>query len=73
MAIAFNNLSSLRLRFDCGVDDITGKSIIRTKTYSNVVFDALDDDVYLVATSIASLQDNTVLEVIKLDNTTLSE
>ncbi|CEI73339.1 DUF1659 domain-containing protein [Romboutsia hominis] len=67
------NPSTLRLRFDLGRDDVTGKTKIKSKSYSNVDPDALDDDVYAVGSVISSLQSHTLLEVAKIDNNTLSE
>ena len=66
------NLSYLKLRFDCGKDDETGKTVVRTKSYSNVNPDATDQDVYDVGTILSSLQNQTLLEVAKVDNNTLS-
>lgn len=71
--IATKNLSSLRLRYDCGLDDTTGKSITKSRTYSNIKAESSGDDVYQVATALSSLQKHDLLEVAKIDNTTLSE
>ena len=46
--IETKNPSSLRLRFDCGMDDTTGKSITKSKTFSNIKHDASGDNVYSV-------------------------
>ncbi|MDB8804794.1 DUF1659 domain-containing protein [Romboutsia sp. 1001216sp1] len=70
---ATKNPSGLKIRFDCGLDDVTGKTKIKSKTYSNVDPEATNDDVYAVGAVIASLQNNTLLEVAIIDNTTLSE
>lgn len=67
------NPSSLKLKFDCGLDDSTGKTKVKSKTFSNIKHDASADNVYQVGEAIASLQNHDLLEVIKLDNTTLSE
>lgn len=66
------NPSYLKLRFDCRKDDETGKTVVRTKSYSNVNPDATDQDVYDVGTILSSLQNQTLLEVAKVDNNTLS-
>ena len=71
--VATKNLSGLKIRFDCGMDDVTGKTKVKSKTYSNVDPEATDDDVYAVGSVIASLQNNTLLEVAIIGNTTLSE
>ncbi|MGL5330012.1 MAG: DUF1659 domain-containing protein [Peptostreptococcaceae bacterium] len=70
--VVVKNPSYLKLRFDCSLSETTGKSIIKTKSYSNVKHNALNDDVYEVGASIASLQVNDLLEVQKVDNTTLA-
>lgn len=67
------NPSGLKLRFDCGKNEETGKTIIKNKTYSNVNPNALDDDVHAVGVVLSSLQNFTLLEVAKIDNSTLSE
>lgn len=64
--------SSLKIRFNHG-SDTNGKLVIRSKTFPNVKPDATSDALYAVAKSIASLQDHDIYEVIKLDNTSLSE
>lgn len=70
--IATKNLSSLRLRFDCGLDDTTGKSITKSRTYSNIKAESSGDDVYQVATALSSLQKHDLLEVVRIDNSTLN-
>ena len=73
MAIVTKNPSSLKLRLDCGIDDVTGKTIVRSKTFSNVKPAALADDMYEVGDAIASLQKHALLEIARIDNSTLSE
>lgn len=70
--ISTNNPTGLKLRFDCGKDD-NGKVIVKTKTYSKVNPSATNDDVYAVAKAISSLQEHSLIEVQKIDNTTISE
>lgn len=65
------NPSSLKMKFDCGIGD-NGRSIIRSRTYSNVKPTAAAVDVYNVADALASLQQHAVLEVAKQDNTLLN-
>ena len=65
------NPSSLRVKFDCGLND-NGKTVVKSRTYSNVKPDAKALDIYNVAESLASLQEHDVLEVAKIDNTTLA-
>lgn len=63
------NPSSLRIKLDLGMVD--GKTKVRSKTFSNVKHDATAQNVYDVAESLMALQEYTVLETIKIDNTTL--
>lgn len=67
-----NNPAGLRLKFDLGKDDLTGKTKVKSKTFSNVKYNASNEDVYEVASAIESLQEYPVLEVTKIDNTTLA-
>lgn len=71
--IETKNLSSLKIRFDCGLDEVTGKTKVKSRSYSNVKASASGDNVYAVGAAIASLQEHRLLEVAKIDNTTLSE
>ncbi|MGL6174558.1 MAG: DUF1659 domain-containing protein [Cellulosilyticaceae bacterium] len=73
MAIVTKNPSGLKLRFDCGKDDITGKVKVKSKTYSHLKPAATAEDVFAVANAIASVQEYSILEVAKIDNSTLSE
>ena len=68
--IEAKNPSSLRIKFDCGLGD-NGRSIIKSRTYSNVKPTATPLDIYNVADALASLQQHDVLDVAKIDNTTL--
>ena len=72
MANVLKNPSGLKLKFDCGKDLETGKTIVKSKTYSNLDPDASADDVYEVGASIASLQEYDLLEVAKIDNSTIT-
>ena len=71
--ITMNNPSSLRVKLDAGLSHSTGKTIVKSKTYSNLKNDANEQDVYDVAQALMGLQDYDVLEVLKQDSTTLSE
>ena len=71
--ITMNNPSSLRVKLDARLSDSTGKTIVKSKTYSNLKNDANEQDVYDVAQALMGLQDYDVLEVLKQDSTTLSE
>ena len=73
MAIVTKNPSSLKLRFDCGISETTGKSITKSKTFSNVRPTSSVDDVYAVGVALGSLQQYDVIEIAKIDNSTLTE
>jgi len=66
------NASSLKMRFECG-KDYNNKLIIKSRTYSKVRPEATDEKVHQVAGAIASLQQYTLIEVAKIDNTTISQ
>ena len=65
------NPSSLRIKFDCGLGD-NGRSVIKSRTYSSLKYDAKPLDVLNVAKAIASLQKHSVLDIAKQDNTSLN-
>ena len=73
MAIQTKNPSGLKLRFDCGINNLTGKTKIKTKTYSNIRPEASVDNLFEVGSVIANLQKYDLLEIAKIDNSTLSE
>ncbi|WP_027701360.1 DUF1659 domain-containing protein [Metaclostridioides mangenotii] len=70
--VSTKNSSSIKLSLDCGIDE-KGKTIVRSKSFNNLKFDALDDDIYKIVESIMSLQDFNLLQVNKIDNATLSK
>lgn len=73
MVIEAKNPSSLRLKLDCGLNDLTGKTVVKSKTFSNVRPNSSVDDVYAVGVALGSLQEYDVMEIVKIDNSTLSE
>ena len=66
------NSSSLKMKFDCGLGD-NGRTIVKSRTYSNLKPDATALDVYNVADAMVSLQQHSVLEIVKQDNTQLNQ
>ena len=60
------NPTSLRMKFDLGKDDSTGKTKVKSKR------EATSQAIYDVATALEGLQEFPVLEVVKIDNTTLA-
>lgn len=55
----------LKLELDGGMKG--DKQIIKTKTYSKVKVDAVNDDIYAVGTSLAGLQEKQLLKVKKIE------
>ena len=70
--IVANNPAGLRLKFDLGRDESTGKTKVKSKTFSNVKHNASNEDVYEVASALESLQEYPLIEIAKIDNTTLA-
>lgn len=65
------NASSLKLKFDCGLND-DGKTVIKSRTYSNVKADATSQDVFDIAKALVDLQIHDNMEILKQDNTVLN-
>ena len=72
MVIEAKNPSSLRLKLDCGLNELTGKTVVKSKTFSNVRPNSSVDDVYEVAVALGSLQKYDVIEIAKIDSSTLA-
>jgi len=71
--ITMNNPSSLRVKLDTRLINSTRNNIVKSKTYSNLKYNANNQDVYDVAQALMGLQDYPVLEVLKQDSTTSAE
>ena len=67
-----NNPAGLRLKFDLGKDDSTGKTKVKSKTFSSLKHNALAQNVYDVGEDLMALQEYEVIEIAKIDNTTLA-
>lgn len=65
------NPSALKIKLDCGLND-NGKTIVKSRTYSNLKPDASTQDTLDVARALISLQVNDELEINKQDNTILN-
>ena len=65
------NCSTLKIKFDCGLGD-NGKTIVKSRSYSNVKANAKALDVFNVAETLIALQQHDKLSIIKLDNTELN-
>lgn len=70
--IVTKNLSSLKLYLNKGLDE-NSKEIKGTKTFGFVDSAASDQNVLDVANAIANLQKHEVYNIVRLDNSTLSE
>ena len=70
--VEIKNHSTLKMKFDCGVND-QGKAIMKTRSFSNVKHNSTSVDVYNVAETLASLQEHTLYEVVKQDNTEINQ
>ncbi|MGL5558437.1 MAG: DUF1659 domain-containing protein [Paraclostridium dentum] len=64
-------MSALRIKYDCGLGE-NGRTIVKTRSFSNVKPDAVAVNVYNVAEILNSLQKNDVLSVVRIDNTELT-
>ncbi|SHK67888.1 DUF1659 domain-containing protein [Tepidibacter formicigenes] len=64
--------SLIKLTFSLGLDE-HGKEILRKKSLSHVKNDATDDNIYYVAKGISGLQQHTLMDVVRQDNSSLSE
>ncbi|MDU6114979.1 MAG: DUF1659 domain-containing protein [Paeniclostridium sordellii] len=65
------NPSALKIKLDCGLND-NGRTIVKSKTYSNLKPDAEAQDALDVARAIISLQVHDELDINKQDNTILN-
>lgn len=70
--ITTKNLSSLKLYFDEGLDP-NSKRIITTRTFGFVDPDAVDQDLMDVASALGGLSKHDLYNVVRIDNTSLSE
>lgn len=72
MVISVNYPSTFKLKFLCGKDD-DGKNIIKSKSYGDLRDTATIEDCYLVGTKMASLQKHSIIDILKIDNTSISQ
>ena len=70
--VATKNLSSLKLYLNKGLDE-NSKQITGTKTFNYVDSEADNQAVLDVANAIGGLQKHDVFNIVRVDNTTLSE
>ncbi|MFR8871404.1 MAG: DUF1659 domain-containing protein [Paraclostridium sordellii] len=65
------NYSTLKIKYDCGLNG-EGKTIVKSRSYSNVKANAKALDVFNVAETLISLQQHDKLSIVKQDNTELN-
>ena len=70
-SFTFDNINNTPLYKLLVLED-NGKTIVKSRTYSNLKHNASSNDVYDVANALASLQQHSLLEITKIDNTTLA-
>lgn len=72
MATEIKNKSSLKLQFNRGLD-LNGKPMTGSKTFSNLKENAAADDILAVANALGNLQKHDLYDIIKIDNTSITE
>lgn len=70
--ITTQNLSSLKIYFDKGLD-LNSNRVLGTKTFNFVDPEANDQALMDVANALAGLQQYDLYNVVRIDNTSLSE
>jgi len=70
MVNEMKNQSSLRIKLDLGL--VNEKTKVRSKTFTALKHSATAQDVYDVAEALMELQEYPVIEIAKIDNTTLA-
>lgn len=72
MAVSeIKNPSALKIKLDCGLDE-KGKTIIKSRTFSNVSSNATTQDILDVANALIGLCEHDAIEILKQDNTILN-
>ncbi|MGL4797668.1 MAG: DUF1659 domain-containing protein [Paraclostridium sp.] len=65
------NPSALKIKLDCGLDK-DGKTIVKSRTFSNLAPSAASQDVLDVANALVGLSQHDALEILKQDDTVLN-
>lgn len=65
--------SQLRLVLEHDVDEMTGESKTKLKSFNNVSAEATSDQLYAVGTALASLQEFPLMAIERADNAELVE
>lgn len=66
------NASSIKVKFDHGTN-LNGDRIVKTKTFSSIKSDALNEDIMAVVNALAAMQQHTLTGTNRVDNSSLSE
>ena len=69
--VQINNPSSLKIKLDLGM--VNGKTKTRSRSYSFLKHNAAIEDIFAVGEAMMGLQKYTVMDILKIDNTILSE
>lgn len=72
MVVEAKNPTSLRMKFDLGRDELTNKTKVKSRTFSNIKTDATSQNIYEVAKALEGLQQFPAVEIAKIENTTLA-
>lgn len=67
--VEIKNPSSLKVKLDIGM--VNGKVKTKIKTFSNVKHSASLQDAFDVVEALVNLQEHSLMDVIKVDNTTI--
>lgn len=67
--VEIKNPSSLKVKLDMGM--VNGKVKTKTKSFSNVKHSASLQDAFDVVEALVNLQEHSLMDVIKVDNTTI--
>lgn len=70
MAVQNPLTSTLRLEYDAGFNQL-GKAMTKRKNFSNIVVGATNDALFATGQAIASLQNDTLLEIARIDSAAL--
>lgn len=73
MADSILQRSTLRIVLEQDVDEMTGESKTKLKSFNNISAEATSDQLYAVGTALASLQEYPLMAVERADNSELVE
>jgi hypothetical protein len=71
MALATITDSSLRLEFNSGLDEGSGKPLVKAKSFNNIKIDATPDQLYAVAQVLAGLQQHSLKKIERKDTSSI--